>query len=107
MPNFPSREELIQASLEQKNMRLRQLEAPYINAQKFLQSEDWQKLRDKTLLKIVEVTSRVDDSKPKRSHFAIARVKQLLLEIQEPTDVIIEYEGLKREIENYYAARGE
>ena len=107
MPNFPSREELIQASLEQKNMRLRQLEAPYINAQKFLQSPEWQAKRDRALIKIQEAMGPYQGKDATEAVYILGKLRAYMLEIQEPTDVIIEYEGLKREIENYYAARGE
>jgi hypothetical protein len=97
----------IQAALEAKNVRLRQLEAAYIRAKDFLKSLEWQKTRDFALQSIQEVTATYQGKDATEAVFILGKIKIIMLDIQEPTDVIIEYEGLKRELDNYHAARNE
>jgi hypothetical protein len=96
----------VQAALEAKNVRLRQLEAPYLRAQEFLKSLEWQNTRDRVLLKIQEATATFQGKDATEAVYILGKLRAYLLEIQEPTDIIVEYEGLKREIENYHAMRG-
>lgn len=96
----------VQATLEAKNVRLRQLEAPYLRAQDFLKSLEWQNVRDRVLLKMLEAMVKFQGKDSTEAVYILGKLRAYALEIQEPTDVIIEYEGLKREIESYYATRG-
>ena len=94
-----------QAVLEAKNVRLRQLEAPYLRAQEYLKSLEWQSTRDRVLVKIQRVTAMYQGKDATEAAFMLGQIKQIMLEVQEPTDVIVEYEGLKKEIERYHAMR--
>lgn len=95
----------IQAALEQKQTRLRQLEAAYLRTKEYFKTLDWQQQRDKTLLQIQEVAAYYQGKDATEAVFILGKVKQILLSIQEPGDVVVEYEGLKREIETYYKTR--
>ena len=96
----------VQAALEAKNIRLRKLEVPYLHAKDFLKSLEWQNVRDRVLLKIQEATATYQGKDATEAVFILGKIKMIMLEVQESTDVIVEYEGLKREIEMYHAARG-
>jgi len=98
--------EQIQQAVEAKQLRLRQLEAPYLRAKDFLKSLEWQNTRDRVLLKIQEATAMYQGKDRTEAVYILGKLRAYMLEIQEPTDCIIEYEGLKRELENYHAQRG-
>lgn len=95
----------VQAVLEAKNTRLRQLEAPYLRAKEFLKGLEWQNVRDRTLLKIQEASAQYHGKDATEAVFILGKIKQIMLEVQEIGDVIVEYDGLKREIETYYKMR--
>jgi len=97
--------ERLQRTLEDKNVRLRQLEAPYLRAVEFMKSLEWQNVRDRVLLKIEQAIGLYQGKDAIEAVYILGKLRAYLLEVQEPTDIIVEYEGLKREIENYYAAR--
>jgi len=102
----PGYEERVQAALEAKNVTLRQLEAPYLRAVEFMKSLEWQNVRDRVLIKIQQATASYQGKDATEAVYILGKLRAFLLEIQEPTDIIVEYEGLKREIEAYYATRG-
>lgn len=95
----------IQAALEAKQTRLRQLEAAYLRTKEYFKTLDWQQQRDQVLMKIQEVVAFYQGKDATEAVFILGKVKQILLSIQEQGDVIVEYEGLKREIETYYKTR--
>jgi len=99
--------EQIQQAVEAKQTRLRQLEAPYLRAKDFLKSLEWQDTRDKVLVKIQEATAMYQGKDATEAVYILGKLRAYMLEIQEPTDVIAEYEGLKRELDMYHAQRGE
>lgn len=96
----------IQSVLEQKTVRLRQLEAPYLRALDYQKSLDWQTLRDSVLAEVQRIIAPIFGKDPNETTFACGKIKQVMLKVQEPLDVIVEYESLKREIETYYKTRG-
>ena len=104
--NYMATPQNIQNVLEQKQVRLRQLEAPYLRAIEYFKTLDWQKQRDQTLMKIQEATAFYQGKDATEAVFILGKVKTFLLGIQEQGDVVVEYEGLKREIETYYQTRG-
>ena len=99
--------EQVQHAVEAKTTRLRQLEAPYLRAKEFLKSLEWQTTRDKVLMKVEQAISRYQGKDANEATYIMGKLSAYILEIQEPTDIIIEYEGLKRELEMYHAQRGE
>ncbi len=97
----------VQDKLEQMNMRMRQIEAAYLRAKEYEKSLDWQQLRDHTLERIQQTIALYFGKDATEAVFICGKIKQILLQVQEPLDVITEYEGLKDSIEMYYAQRGE
>lgn len=97
----------VQDKLEQMNVRMRQIEAQYLRAVEYQKSLDWQQLRDTTLGRIQQTIALYFGKDATEAVFICGKIKQILLQVQEPLDVIIEYEGLKRQLETYYAQRGE
>lgn len=96
-----------QDSLEQMNVRMRQIEAAYLRAKDYEKSLEWQQLRDQTLERIQSAIAFYFGKEPTEAVFICGKIKQILLQVQEPLDVITEYEGLKKALESYYAQRGE
>jgi len=91
----------IQAVIEAKNVRLRQLEAPYLRAQEFLKSLEWQSVRDRVLIKIAQALAPYQGKDATEAVYILGKLRAYMLEVQEPTDIIIEFEDLKKSLENY------
>jgi len=96
----------IQQALEKMNVRLRQLEAPYINQKKYLESKDWQDKRDRVLLKLSTcLGSYTKGQDAVNAVFVVAQAKEIMLEVQEASDIVVEYEDIEKRLKTYYAER--
>lgn len=81
--------------LDEKRKRIAELEGAYIKTVAYLRSEEWQQKRDKTLERITIIVG-VFQARKEKSSFAMGQIKEALLAIQEPLDIVVEYEGLKK-----------
>lgn len=93
-----------QEALEKLQVRRRQLEAAYLRTQEYLKSLEWQNLRDRVLVKIEKEMATYHGKDATEAVFICGKIKQIMLEVQEPTDIIAEYEGIEKTLA-YYAAR--
>lgn len=95
----------IQSALEKDQARMRAIEAAYLRAKDYEKSLDWQQLRDDVLAEIEMIISPYFGDNPTQAAFKCGQIKQAMLRVQKPLDVIAEYESLKRKLETYYKAR--
>lgn len=111
MPQFNSPfvdPQLVQKTLEEKRLRLRQLEAEYLRTREYLKSSEWQQKRDQVLLRLETSLARYQQGQDATAAvYVVAQAKQIISEVQQPTDVIIEYEDIERNLKSYYATRQE
>ncbi len=97
----------VQDAIEKINLRMRQLEAGYLRAVEYQKSLEWQQLRDSVLSEIVVIISTYHGKDATEAVFKCGQIKQTMLKVQQPLDIVVEYEGYKRQLESYYAMRGE
>lgn len=82
-------------TLADKRKRIAELESEYVRTQELLKSPEWGAKRDKVLERVAAIAGLYVIKNHKAS-FAMGQIKEALLAIQEPLDVIVEYEGLKK-----------
>ena len=109
MPQFNSPftdPQLIQQELEKRHLRLRQIEAEYLRLKTYLGSLEWQEKRDKIFMRLTECLAQYRQGQDATAAvYTVAQAKQILLEVQEVTDVIVEYEDIQQKLKSYYATR--
>lgn len=93
-----------ETAVGQKRHQMKQLEAHYLRTKEYLKSNDWQAKRDQVLMRL---SSTLATYPPRQGQdataaaFVLGQAKQIILEVQEVTDVIVVYEALKAELERY------
>lgn len=105
MPQFTD-PQLIQQELEKRHLRLRQLEAEYLRIKEYLKSQEWQQKRDQVLMRLSDALASYRQGQDATAAvYAVAQAKQILLEVQEVSDVVVEYEDIQQKLKSYYATR--
>ena len=97
----------VQDTIEKINLRMRQIEAAYLRAIEYQKSLEWQHLRDSVLQDVQVIWASYHGKDATEAVFKAGQTKQTMLRVQQPLDIIVEYEGYKRQLESYYATRGE
>lgn len=106
-----SQAQRVQSTLEAKQTRLRQIEAQYIRTKQYLSSPEWGAKRDEILLRIARALASYDPTlkagqDATTAVFVLGQAKQIMLELQEISDVIVEFESLQAEIRRYQERAG-
>lgn len=91
-----------QQILNDKRMRLRKIEAQYLRTKEYLKSSDWNEKRDSVLARLSYILGSYKIGMDGvAAGFVIGQARQAILEIQEVTDIIVQYESLKDELNRY------
>lgn len=93
----------IQETLEQKRLRLRQLEVEYIKAKEFLKGPEWFNLQVTALIEIQDIVAAYQGKDATEAAFKMGRIKQILFAVQKQTDIIQLYHTYEAEIKRYNA----
>jgi hypothetical protein len=86
----------------ENHARMRHLEAPYLRTKEYLKSPEWQAKRDEILLRLSSALGLYRQGQDATAAvFVLGQAKQIVLEIQEVTDVITEFEDLRKRVKEY------
>lgn len=90
----------VEQEVARKRHRLKEIEAEYIRIRDYLKSPEWQAERDKKLTQVGQIVGHYL-AKGGDAAFAIGRIAQVMIDVQQVSDVIVEFESLKSELERY------
>jgi hypothetical protein len=98
----------VQTVIQELQLRKRQIEAQYLRTKEFLKSSEWHVKRDEVLMRLAKTLASYDPTlrqgqDPTTAVFVLGQAKQIMLEIQEISDVIVEYESIEQRLERHYA----
>lgn len=92
----------VESIITHKRMRLHAIEAQYLRTKEYLKSPAWGTKRDELLTRLSHTIGMYKYGQDATAAvFVLGQAKQLLLEIQEVTDVIVEFEALQEELRRY------
>jgi hypothetical protein len=85
-----------------KRQRKKQIEALYLRTKEFLKSPEWQERRDNVLAQISVALAQYRLGMDAASAvYILGQIRQIMSEIQSITDVVVEFDALKAELERY------
>jgi hypothetical protein len=88
-----------ETALQEMRMRMHHIETAYLRAKEYLKSSEWQVKRDEVLLRLSSSLGHYRQGQDATSAvYVIAQAKQIMLEVQEVSDVIVEFESLRDRI---------
>lgn len=97
----------IQQTLENKRLRLRQIEAEYLRTKEYLTSPEWQAKRDDVLMRLVQIFGLYRPGmQPLDLGIIFGQSRQIIWEVQAVTDIIVEHDSLETELKHYYERAG-